>query len=178
MSRNTARFFVGLMTCAVIGSVAVRSHLSRAQVATPPPVTIPEGWKRIDLNDFSFYAPPDMKNQNVRGIDSAVWEFRNRALNLNIDYGMYSNDLKSYENQPEYKAEWLYIDGKKAKVATFRMSDEDTAGSPLKDLKYVSAVYFPDVGGGGDTKLTFWANCISPAAQGSARTIFLSLKFK
>ena len=126
---------------------------------------------KVDLGDFSFYAPPDMKNQNVRGIDSAVWQFRNSSMTLDLDYGMYSNDLKSYADQPEYQAWWILIDGKEAKVATLRMDDD-------RGRKYVAAVHFPDVSGRGGTRLTAWARCRDRATQQSAKNIFLSIKLQ
>src|SRR2546427_10407959 len=115
-----------------------------------------------------------MRNQNARGTDSAVWEFRNRQMTLNLDYGMYSNDLEFYAGQPEYHTEWVRIDGKRAKIATLRMNDADSWD---KDRKYVAAVYFPEVNGRA-TKLTFWADCIYPATRDSAKNIFLSIRFK
>jgi hypothetical protein len=45
------------------------------------------------------------------------------------------------------KGSGSFVDDKKAKSATLRMND--------KDGSYVAAVYFPDVSGGGVTKLTF-----------------------
>jgi len=178
MRRLIIRLSIGILTFAIFLSVTAWLFLSHSQVAKPPPTTIPDGWNKIELGDFSFYAPPDMKNRNVRGIDSAVWEFRNHSMTLNLDYGMYSNDLKSYVDQPEYRAEWLGIDGKKAVIATLRMRDKDMAASPEKDRKYIAAVYFPDVNSGEKTKLTFWASCVDSATQESAKRIFLSIKFK
>jgi hypothetical protein len=167
MRRLIFRLFIGLLSFAVVLSVASWFFLSHSQVAKPPQTTIPDGWKKIELKAFSFYAPPDMKNQNVRGIDSAVWEFRNRRMTVNLDYGMYSDDLEFHKDQPEYRTEWLRIDGKKAKVATLRMSNN-----------YIAAIYFPEVSDGGGTKLTFWASCVDSAMQESAKKIFLSIKFR
>jgi hypothetical protein len=176
MRRIMLLIFAGLLTFSVGTFFIVRSFQSRSRLTTPP-VTIPDNWKKIDLDAFSFYAPPDLKNQNVHGIDSAVWEFRTSSMTLNIDYGMYSNDLKFYEDQPEYQAKWYLIGGKSAKVATLRLSDEYAADHLHKDQKYVAAVYFPDVASSG-TKLTFWAECVDTTTQESAKKILQSIKFK
>jgi hypothetical protein len=112
-----------------------------------------------------------MKHQQVQGIDSAVWEFRNQEMTLSLDYGRYSNDLQYYSNQPEYHAEWLRIAGRKAKLATFRLGDESIADSREKDREFVAAVYFPEVSGSGETKLTFWPNTVDVATQESAKKI-------
>jgi hypothetical protein len=142
-----------------------------SQTSKPSNATVAKGWKKVDLGDFSFYAPPDMKNQNVRGIDSAVWQFRNSSMTLDLDYGMHSNNLKSHADQPEYQEEWFLIDGKQAKVATLRMDDN-------RGRKYVAAVHFPDVSGGGGTRLTAFASCRDRATQQSAKSIFLSIKWQ
>jgi hypothetical protein len=184
MRRLIARLSTGFLTFAIGISVSAWFTHPHPQVNPLPemlvPVAttqeaIPDGWKRIDLKAFSFYAPPDMKDQHARGIDSAVWRFRNRSITLDLDFGLYSNDLTFYSDQPEYRAEWTEIGGKKARIATLRMRDESLANSLEKDRNYVATVYFPDVHG---ARLTFWANCVDAAAQESAKKIFLTIKFK
>src|SRR5262245_23465567 len=129
MRSSIFRISIGILSFALIVSVAGWLFLSHSQETKSPQPIIPNGWKRLELDDFSFYIPPDLEDQKARGIDSAVWEFRNHAMSLSIDYGMYSNDLEFYKDQPDYHAEWLRIDGKKAKVATLRMSDKYPADS-------------------------------------------------
>jgi hypothetical protein len=142
---------------------------------TPTP-DIPKDWVKIDLDRFSFYAPPDMRNQNLRGIDSAVWQFRNRNMTLNLDYGMYSDDLEPYggETESERHAEWVRIDGKSAKIVTLR---KNSAIPGDEDRKYSAAVYFPDANGP-KTKLTFSADCVDAATRDSAKNILVSIRFK
>jgi hypothetical protein len=137
-----------------------------AQVGTTPKVDVPRGWKKIELRDFSLEIPPGMKKRDVRGIDSEVWEYRSRDLRLAIDYGMYSNDLESYADRPEYKAEWISIDGKEAKVATYRSGKD-----------YVAAVYFPGLWGS-DTKLGFSVESKSATGQELSKKIFQSIRFR
>ena len=135
---------------------------------------IPSDWVKTDVDFFSFYAPPDMRNKNAGGTDSAFWEFRNRAMTLRVDYGMYSDNLESYSDRAEYHGEWIRIDGKNAKVVTLRTND---AEGPDKDRKYATAVYFPQTVGSA-TKLIIWAHCVDVATRDSARKIFLSIRFK
>ena len=147
-------------------SVAAGLPLSCAQLSTTPKVDVPPDWKKIDLRDFSFAIPPDLKERDVRGIDSEVWEYRSRDLRLAIDYGMYSDDLDSYSDRPEYKAEWVSIDSKKAKVVTYRSGKS-----------YVAAVYFPGLWGS-DTKLGFSVESKSAAEQELSKKIFQSIRFR
>lgn len=122
MRRVIFRLSIGTLTFGLGISIAAWFFPSHSQVSTPSKVDVPHGWKKVELSDFSFYVPPDMKERDVRGIDSEVREYRNRNMRLGIDYGMYSNDLKSYAARPEYKSESVSIDGEKAKVATYRSS--------------------------------------------------------
>lgn len=154
----------------IIAGVLVASCLA---VVRSPKQDIPKGWVKIDLASFSFYAPPDIRNQKVRGIDSAVWQFRNRNMTLNLDYGMYSDNLESYKDESEYHAEWVRIDGKSAKVVTLRNSTD----ASNKNRKYAAGVYFPEVSGP-TTKLTVWAECVDVATRDSAKNIFFSIRFK
>jgi hypothetical protein len=157
----------------LLAAMFVASCLAAFRSPTPD---IPKGWVKIDLGRFSFYAPPDTRNQNVRGIDSVVWQFRNRNMTLNLDYGMYSNDLEPYgdETETERHTEWVRIDGKSAKIVTLR---KDSTNPGDKDPKYVAGVYFPEANGP-KTKLTFWVDCVDVPTRDSAKNIFLSIRFK
>jgi hypothetical protein len=176
--RNIAfRLFTGLFSFALVLSSA--GCLSQAQAPIPdaPQPIIPDNWKVIELDYFSFYAPPDMKDQKAQGIDSQVWSFRNSSMTFEIDFGRYSNDLEGYKKQPEYQANWVRINGRKAKLVTLRWSDEEIDGETEKDRKYSAAVFFPAKIEGG-SKLTFYVDCVDPAAQEAAKNILLSIKFK
>lgn len=178
MRTSFFRLSVAILAFAVGTFTAPWFRPSDSRAFTSAQSLIPDGWTKIDLDSFSFFAPSDLKNQKVRGIDSTVWKFRNREMTLDLDYGRYSNDLQFYADQPDYHTEWLRIDGKKAKIASWRMSDAYLADCPKKGRGYVAAVYFPDLGGSGTTKLTFWASCIDSATRDSARKVFLSVRFR
>ena len=84
-----------------------------AQTRTAPatPEKIPNDWKLFQAStNFSFWGPPDLKEENVRGIDSYVGQFVSPKMTLTFDYGMYSNPL----NDPKYKREATTVDGKDA----------------------------------------------------------------
>src|SRR5918992_4219184 len=51
------RLSVGLLTFAFGLTVTSWFYRSYSQIATPPPVIIPDRWKRIGLTDSSSYAP-------------------------------------------------------------------------------------------------------------------------
>jgi hypothetical protein len=134
-----------------------------------------ESWKTFDLGYFSFKAPKDMKFVPTSSIDSEGWRYRNNAIRLDIDFGIYSNSLSLYYKQIDYREESISIDGRKAKLCLFRLTPSFTTPADGK-LTFIAAIYFPDTGLG--EKLTFWANCKGPAEQEMAKAIFQSIKFK
>ena len=64
--------------------------------------------------------PKELKNQNVRGIDSCVAEFRSGKMRLAIDYGSYSGAYRNDGTTLDFKEEFVEIDGKRAQLVTFR----------------------------------------------------------
>jgi hypothetical protein len=159
LSVKTLIFAIGVTI--VAGLAPIHAAMSAA-----PKVEVPRSWKKVELRDFSFSIPPDMKERDVRGIDSEVWEYRSREMRLAIDYGMYSIDQKSYAEQPGYKSEWVSIDGQRAKVATFRSGKY-----------FVAAAYFSGLWNS-DTKLGFSVESKSAAGQELSKKIFQSIRFR
>lgn len=157
--------FTVAIACSICSAQSPAKREGRPAADAPSP-----GWRRIDLQDFSFYLPRGMKDKKVRGIDSFVREYRGGGVRLAIDYGMYSDDLRSMEGKPGFRAEWVSISGERAKVATCRWGKS-----------YVAAVYFPNLGGdaaSGITKLTFYAESRSAGGQEEALKVFQSIKFR
>ena len=139
--------------------------------STPrPQATVPTDWKKINLERFLFYAPPEMKSLDVKGIDSAVWGYASSDLELIIDLGRYSGKPSIYEGEPDYREERIKIDGKEATMCFYRFSERAEGRHP-----YAAAVYFSDVGNRG-TKLSFFASCKTPGEQRTAEAIFRTIK--
>jgi len=85
--------------------------VAQTQTAPAAPEKIPNDWKLFQASArFSFWGPPDLKEENVQGIDSYVGQFVSPKMILTFDYGMYSNPL----NDPKYKREATTVDGKEA----------------------------------------------------------------
>jgi hypothetical protein len=85
---------------------------------------VPDGWKKISVCQFHFLIPQSMKNQNARGIDSCVAEFKSSKMRLAIDYGAYSGSYMSDGSNLDFKEEVAEIDGKKAQLVTFKDARE------------------------------------------------------
>jgi hypothetical protein len=192
MRRTSFRLIVGLITFAIgisaatyfinhrpreIPPPAVPSAPSISQPVTPSGIAIPSGWRKVELKDFSFYIPSDMKERKVRGTDSEIWEFRSKGITLSIDYGVFSPECASLD-RPEYREERVVVDGRAAKVCAYRRSDKYDATYPEKDREYFTAINFPDVwGGDSGSRLTFDAACLDSSTQETAKRIFQTIKF-
>lgn len=138
-------------------------------VAVVPQSPIPANWKKISLGAFAFYGPSDLKNERARGIDSALWQFSNDKMLLSIDYGMYANPLTSYSSQLNYEERWSQINGRRAKIISFR--------SYRKEWWYAAAAYFPPPTSGG-RELSVWASCADTQTQEDAMRVLNSIEFK
>lgn len=141
-----------------------------------PQSKVPADWRNVQVEDFSFSIPPDLKAEDVRGIDSTVYAYVSDHMRIVIDLGRYSNNLQLYREQPGYREEWFIIHGRKAKVSTFYLSDE-FANPGDEGRRSIAAVFFPDIGGNA-AQLSFWVNCESGREQEVAKQIFYSIKFK
>jgi len=133
--------------------------------------TAQKDWQKIELDGFSFYLPPELKPREVRGRESAVWIFTSQNLELLIILGPFLPEPSSFQNEANYKAKNVSIDGKKAITFFYKDDEDDEENRPL-----VAAVHFPRFYQTNDT-LIFSANCRSRKEKKLAKKIFLSIKF-
>jgi hypothetical protein len=177
--RRVFYIFVGLLTF-ILGGYLVAVWLTHTNVRAinRAYAEVPPGWKKVELSDFSFSMPPDMRDNEVKGIDSAVWQYRNGGMILTADYGMYSNSLESYKGQPGYGEEWFLIGGKRAKVCTFQLDESFMNTTEDREFSFISAAYFPEVSEGAATKLSIWVSARGAGEQEAAKKILQSVEFK
>jgi hypothetical protein len=170
---------VGLLTF-ILGGYLAAVWLTRTNVRVirHDSAGVPRNWKTVELSDFSFSLPPDMRDEEVKGIDSAVWQYRNDGMILTIDYGMYSNSLESYKSQPGHHEEWFLIGGKRAKICTFQLDESFMNTAEDRDFSFISAAYFPEVRESSVAKLSIWVNAKGTGEQEAAKKIFQSVEFK
>jgi len=127
------------------------------------------GWNRIDATYFTFDIPADMVKTRVAGIDSLVGEYKNSQIRLSFDYGSYSDPLKYDKRLPQYQSSEMQVDGRKARMVTFRQSEA-----------WLTAIHFPNAGqtSGEPAKLTIHAACETAEGLQVARAIFTSVHIK
>lgn len=132
----------------------------------PPPA---QDWQKVEIKGrFSFSLPPEMKQTPVEGMDSLVREYASPHVRLGFDYGWYSDPL-DYPGRVDYQAGMVEIDGRKAKLVTFRSADAQT------DFANFAGIHLADPGDG-QNKLTMWARYQNPADLSQIKKIFQSIK--
>jgi len=97
---------------------------------------VPDGWTEINICRISFFAPPDLKNQDLKGIDSCVAQFANNDIALYMDYGLYGGPATARGSELEWKQETLSVGGKDAQLTTFVDATHSNSG-----LKYIASLY-------------------------------------
>lgn len=140
----------------------------RGEKDAPPvdPWDIPDGWQQIEAGDaFTFYAPADLEEIPVQGVDSFVGRYTSPALVVEFDYGWYSDPLDG-DHGPEWNGSWTRIGGKRARIAR----SGDLAGVHFPEVKRGD---LPDM----PTKLTLTVRAIGDNAS-PAKEIFRTIRFK
>lgn len=129
-------------------------------------------WKRIELDFCSFYAPSDLVNVPVLGINSAIWKFTGKDFVLTIDLGLYSGKSPIDREELEYSEKTSRTDGLKTTLVRFRVREDKAEG-----FNYVSVLYSP-IRGSRHDKVSFAVLGKTPEQQKTAEKIFRTIKFK
>ncbi len=102
-----------LMTSMLAGQTA---KLATGPAPTQParPEGVPKEWVLVTAGTaFTFWAPADLKEMPVKGIDSFVGRYASPTMQVEFDYGWWSNKL----DDPKYAREAITLDGKPAFLA-------------------------------------------------------------
>lgn len=129
-----------------------RAQCLDGQCRERPPDGLPRTSRRIDANGkFSFVAPPDLVQEDVRGEDSYVGQLTGPRYTLRWDYGDYGTSLEG--DATVIRREKTTISGVKAELI---------ASKATSSRRFYSGVQFYDIpaaGRGGSVRLTLWADC-------------------
>jgi len=138
---------------------------------------VPDGWTRINICHISFYAPPDIRNKGIKGVDSCVAQFANNDITLYLDYGLYGGRASARDSELEWKQESLLVGGKDAQLTTFVDASHSNSG-----LKYLAALYVVvEPGGERDRRpTTLMMSVISDRRKDrdAALAIFRTIRFE
>lgn len=128
----------------------------------------PPGWRQVDVGDFSFHVPPDMKAVSSQGIDSVVGQYRSDSLSVGFDYGMNSDPLNDRQSSG-YRSRYERIGGKRAKIVSYHASGAQDS------FRHAIAAHFPEVNG--NRKLTVHARCKTANDCETASTLLRTIEF-
>jgi hypothetical protein len=130
---------------------------------------VPSNWKKVNERYFEFQVPPDMEKVQVQGKDSYVGQYRNGSIELNFDYGRYSDPLNQLPKRFHLSEATVTIHGHKAKIVSYMESKS----------KYIMAVHFPRVGrpNRGGSTLTMYSFCKAVNDYDAVKEIFNSIRF-
>lgn len=141
-------------------------------------IQIQKGWRLVDLGNFSFLLPEVMKDQNAKGIDSEVWEFKDETMLLMIDSGMYKmgfSEIEEFENQKKTikidgtEGQYFYINFLKPKSPNSKIEKEE------KEKPFAEGIIFNR---GKNFYSSFWIQYKSAENQKIVKNILYSIKFK
>ena len=97
-------------------------------------------WVTVHVCHLSFLMPKDLKQTDLRGIDSCIAEFTNGKIRLYLDYGYYTGPKKKSARDFDFKEQSIMVDGKTAQVATYNDDTTDSGGkNPY--LRYFANLY-------------------------------------
>lgn len=135
-------------------------------------------WKQFTKCGLSFFAPPEMEDQNLRGLDSCIARFTGPGMEISWDLGWYGTPAHSKDPEIEnFVSEDVTIDGRSAQLATFSWR---TDGG---DLRYRSQLHagnvFPerDKERSRKTSLVMTVAVKSEPDLAAARRVLLSVEF-
>ena len=149
-----------LLLLAIVALVVFIGNAQRIALAEQNIVTkLPDGWKQLDADYFTVYAPATWTFRN-----SYVGAFAGDSAQLEFDYGEYSNPL-SDEKEPTYVVSQEKMGGRLARIV-----------SPKVPGHGVTSIYFRDVGY--TNGLNISGRDLSESQQKTALTIFRTIRFK
>ena len=96
---------------------------------------VSSGWKKVHACGITFLVPKTLKNKKAQGFDSCVAIFRNSKVYLAIDSGWYGSVSSKSNTSPDFKEEFIEIDGKKAQLATY------VRGRSNSDQQFFARIY-------------------------------------
>ena len=112
--------------------------------APAPQVSIPDGWRKIDAEGrFTFSLPESMKlSSNVRCVECA-WgsTYSDARILLYAEYTSWNEEYASHylAKQKEYVKELTEVDGRKAKIQSWRAEDSPEGFGYIAEVRFYGA---------------------------------------
>lgn len=114
---------VGIFVCTVVSQKPSKTGLQRD--AKLSDANGYEGWKKIELKSFSFYAPKDLKRIEQKCIDSECYYFKSEKFSLDVDVHIDTQYPTLATKFPDYREKYIEVGGAVAWIWAFK--DERTS---------------------------------------------------
>ena len=139
---------------------------------------VPDGWKKIEACGITFYAPSDLKEEKVKGIDSCVKRYRSNNISLFLDvlgFKLKESDSRrdEYSDEKDFQIVETKIDNRKAEIIT-HYAVEDL--EQWKDLHYSATLFVPQMRKD-CCNLTIWTHNRTAEDRETAKKIFATVRF-
>ena len=134
--------------------------------------TQPQEWSRTSFEAVGdFGSPVTLHKTDAQGIDTDFGEWKGEGLTVRIDYGIYADPLMSYRDRDGYEELTEEIDGRMARIVSFR---------PSNGGRFAAAHFkAPNVTGGRTAnRLTMTVEAAAMVGEDVPLRIIRSLKFK
>jgi hypothetical protein len=139
---------------------------------------VPANWKQFRKCGLSFFAPSEMKDQNLRGPDSCIARFTSLEMEISWDFGWYGSTTDHTDPEIEnFFSENVQIDGRSAELATYSWRS-DRGGLRYRAQLHVRNV-FPERGEEQfkKTSLVMTVAVKSEPDLAAAKKVLLSVEF-
>ena len=164
-------FFLSLILLLLLASTAADAQEKKS--------VIPDDWKKIEACGITFYAPPDLQQEKIRGIDSCVERYRSKNILLSLDVLGYigkESDSRKDElfDEKDFQLVKTKIDGRKVEIITYYEAENS---EQWKDLLYEATLFVPVIDKKVGGNLTMWTNSRTAEDRETAKKIFATVRF-
>lgn len=83
----------------------------------------PADWEEATLGPIRLRTPVHLSKSGAVGIDSRAGGWEGKDVDVTIDQGPLADPLTSYEGRPDARVSETTIDGRPARVVSFRLED-------------------------------------------------------
>ena len=142
-------------------------------------VVAPDGWKKIKACGITFYAPSDLKEEKVRGIDSCVKRYRSKNILLSLDVLVYklkesASRKDEYSGEKDFQIVKTKTDGREAEIITHYETENS---EQWKDLPYSATLFVPQMRKD-CCNLTIWTHSRTAEDRETAKKIFETVRIE
>ena len=90
-------------------------------------------WKTFEIGKYKIEFPSNFSFTEEQGLDSYIGKIESNELVVQFDYGVFTNNLEQYENNPQYEVKTNSLEGDFRKIAYSKISTDGFTAIYLLD---------------------------------------------